>query len=306
MKPFKLTWHYHRIKDTIFNIVTYAIIQLMRPHHYIKNGFILLPLFFGLKWFNLTLMAPLLVTFGAFSLVASAIYIMNDIIDIDRDRAHPIKKTRPLPAGKIPLNLAWALSFGLATVGLWMAVLHHVWIPFAVYISLNILYSLKLKHIPIIDCFIIATGFIIRLVIGASVSHVELSMWIVIMTFLLALFLAFSKRKGDLSNVDVDSTARPVLVEYNQEFLNVCMAIMGSVVIVAYIMYTTSPTVIAATNSNYIYTTSIFVVYGILRYLKITCFDQTTASPTKVLIKDIWLQMTIVAWLVSFAILLYQ
>ena len=187
-----------------------------------------------------------------------------------------------------------------------MAVLHHVWIPFAIYISLNILYSLKLKHIPIIDCFIIAFGFIIRLVIGASVSHVELSMWIVIMTFLLALFLAFSKRKGDLSNVDVDSTARPVLVEYNQEFLNVCMAIMGSVVIVAYIMYTTSPTVIAATNSNYIYTTSIFVVYGILRYLKITCFDQTTASPTKVLIQDVWLQMTILGWLISFAILLYQ
>ena len=104
----------------------------------------------------------------------------------------------------------------------------------------------------------------------------------------------------------MDSTARPVLVEYNQEFLNICMAIMGSVVIVAYIMYTTSPTVIATTNSNYVYTTSIFVVYGILRYLKITCFGQTTGNPTKVLIKDIWLQMTIVAWLVSFAILLYQ
>ena len=103
MKPFKLTWNYHRIKDTIFNIVTYAIIQLMRPHHYIKNGFILLPLFWP-KMVNLTLMAPLLVTFGAFSLVASAIYIMNDIIDIDRDRAHPIKKTRPLPAGKYPLT----------------------------------------------------------------------------------------------------------------------------------------------------------------------------------------------------------
>jgi len=286
--------------------VTYAIIQLMRPHHYIKNGFILLPVFFGLKWFNLTLMAPLLVTFGAFSLVASAIYIMNDIIDIDRDRAHPIKKNRPLPAGKIPLNLAWALSFGLATVGLWIALLNQVWIPFAIYIVLNILYSLKLKHIPIIDCFIIATGFIIRLVIGASVSHVELSMWIVILTFLLALFLAFSKRKGDLANVDVDSTARPVLAEYNQEFLNICMAIMGSVVIVAYIMYTTSPTVITNTNSNYVYATSIFVVFGILRYLKITCFDQTTGSPTKVLIQDVWLQMTIFAWLISFAILLYQ
>ena len=100
---FKLTLNYHRIKDTIFNIMTYTIIQLMRPHHYIKNGFILLPLFFGLQWFNLELLAPLLVIFGGFSLVASAIYIMNDIIDIDRDRAHPIK-TDLFPLEKYPLT----------------------------------------------------------------------------------------------------------------------------------------------------------------------------------------------------------
>jgi decaprenyl-phosphate phosphoribosyltransferase len=283
-----------------------SAITLLRPHQYIKNFFIFLPLFFGLKGFNGNLIGQLVVAFIAFSFVASAIYIFNDIIDIKRDREHPIKKHRPLASGKLPIKAARVLGIGLVCFGLGIAYIQSVWVPFLLYISLNIAYSIKLKHIPIIDVFIIAIGFVIRLLIGASVSSVELSMWIVIMTFLLALFLAFSKRKGDLVNLNGKSHARPVLDEYSQEFLSICMAIMGSVVIVAYIMYTTSATVIAATNSNYVYTTSIFVVFGILRYLKITCFDQTTDNPTKVLIQDIWLQLSILCWLLSFAILLYR
>lgn len=286
--------------------MTTSVIRLLRPHQYIKNLFIFLPLFFGLKGFNGYLIGQLVVAFIAFSSVASAIYIFNDRIDIKRDRAHPIKKHRPLASGKVSIKAASVLGIGLVCVGLGIAYIQSVWVPFLLYICLNIAYSLKLKHIPIIDVFIISIGFVIRLLIGASVSQVELSMWIVIMTFLLALFLAFSKRKGDLVNLNGQSQARPVLDAYSQEFLSICMAIMGSVVIVAYIMYTTSATVIAYTQSNYVYATSIFVVFGILRYLKITFFDQTTGSPTKVLIHDIWLQLSILAWLLSFAVLLYR
>lgn len=283
-----------------------GLIQLMRPHHYIKNGFIFLPLFFGLRGVDLALIHQTVISFAGFSLVASAVYVMNDIIDIKRDSAHPIKKHRPLASGKVSIKKACMLGFGLVGFGLSLAHMQGVFTQFLMYICLNIVYSLKLKHVPIIDVFIIAIGFIIRLLIGASISNIELSMWIVIMTFLLALFLAFSKRKGDLANLNGQSQARPVLNEYNQEFLSICMAIMGAVVIVAYIMYTTSATVIAYTNSNYVYTTGIFVVFGILRYLKITFFDQTTENPTKVLIHDIWLQLSILCWFVSFAILLYR
>ncbi|MEK9728104.1 MAG: UbiA prenyltransferase family protein [Candidatus Margulisiibacteriota bacterium] len=283
-----------------------SVITLLRPYQYIKNFFIFLPFFFGLKGFNVNLIYQLVFTFIAFSSVASAIYIFNDIIDIKHDRAHPIKKHRPLASGQLSIKVATILGIGLICFGLFIACIQNVWFSFLLYICLNILYSLKLKHIPIIDVFIIAIGFVIRLVIGSSVSNVELSMWIVIMTFLLALFLAFSKRKGDLVNLNGQSQARPVLDEYTQEFLSICMAIMGSVVIVAYIMYTTSATVIAYTNSNYVYATSIFVVFGILRYLKITFYDQTTGNPTKVLIYDIWLQLSILFWLLSFAILLYR
>jgi decaprenyl-phosphate phosphoribosyltransferase len=283
-----------------------SVITLLRPLQYIKNFFIFLPLFFGLKGFDSELIYQLVVTFIAFSSVASAVYIFNDSIDIKHDRAHPVKKHRPLASGALSIKWASFLGLGLGLFGLGIAYIQSVWVPFLLYICLNILYSIKLKHVPIIDVFIIAIGFVLRLIIGASVSNVELSMWIVIMTFLLALFLAFSKRKGDLANLNGQSQARPVLDEYSQEFLSICMAIMGSVVIVSYIMYTTSETVIAYTNSRYVYTTSLFVVFGILRYLKITFFDQTTENPTKVLIHDIWLQVSILAWLLSFAILLYR
>jgi hypothetical protein len=140
--------------------------------------------------------------------------------------------------------------------------------------------------------------------IGAHVSFVELSMWIIIMTFLLTLFLALSKRRGDLFNLK-NAQTRPVLDEYNQSFLNVSMAIMGSVTIVAYLMYTTSADVIARAGSNQLYITRIFVLYGILRYLKITFFEHKSDNPTEVLIKDTGLQLTIMGWLISYAVILY-
>ena len=282
------------------------ILALLRPDHYIKNIFIFLPLFFGLKGLHSHLLIELIIAFVGFSMIASSVYILNDILDIERDRAHPIKKNRPLAAGTVSLTLAKLLGLVLCAIGLWVAHMQSVGLLVLGYLGLNILYSVKLKHMAIIDVFIIAVGFVIRLMIGAVVSGIECSMWIIIMTFLLALFLALSKRKGGLYNSGVNSQARPVLDQYNQEFLSICMGIMGSVVIVSYIMYTTSEAVIERTGSQYVYATSFFVLFGILRYLKITLLDQDSGSPTKVLIQDIGLQLCIVAWGLSFAFLLYR
>ncbi|MEK9657139.1 MAG: UbiA prenyltransferase family protein [bacterium] len=282
-----------------------SILTLLRPHHYIKNSFIFLPLFFGLKVFELHLIYQLLLSFIGFSSIASAVYIFNDTLDIKLDQNHPIKKYRPLASGSVPLKLAFFLATLLLLFGFSIAIFQQIAFIFLFYVLLNIVYSLKLKHIPIIDVFIIAIGFVIRLFIGATVTSVELSIWIVIMTFLLALFLAFSKRKCDLVSLKGTSNARPVLVSYNHEFLSTCMAIMASVVIVSYIMYTTSSSVLASTNSDYVYFTSIFVLFGILRYLSITYFEKTTDNPTKILLHDIWLQLSIIGWLISFAVMLY-
>ena len=236
-------------------------------------------------------------------MIASGIYIFNDVCDVSHDRLHPVKH-RPIPAGDIsPLN-ALIICIVVLISGLGIAYIHGVLHFFLLYIGLNFLYSIKLKHVSIIDIFIISIGFVIRLMIGASVAHVQLSMWIIIMTFLLALFLALSKRKGDLYKLEGNET-RPVLNDYTQDFLSIGMSIMGSVVIVCYLMYSTSPKVINYFGSEYVYVNSIFVLFGIFRYLQITFKDAATDNPTKVFIHDFWLKLTIVGWLLSFTYIMY-
>ena len=280
------------------------VFKLLRVSQYIKNGFIFLPIFFSIQTLSFNIIEQLLIAFLGFSCIASMVYIMNDVIDVDLDKVHPKKKTRPIAAGVISKKQALIIALILGCIGTIISFNQETLVYTYLYISLNILYSLKIKHIPILDVITIALGFIFRLMIGAHVSFVELSMWIIIMTFLLTLFLALSKRLGDLFNLK-NAQTRPALDEYNQSFLNVSMAIMGSVTIVAYLMYTTSADVIARAGSNQLYITAIFVLYGILRYLKITFFEHTSDNPTEVLIKDTGLQLTIMGWLISFAVILY-
>ena len=151
-------------------------IILLRPHQYIKNLFIFLPVFFGLKGLELPIIGHLSITFIAFSSVASAVYIFNDIMDIKHDQAHPIKKYRPIPAGTISLRNAKLVGGSLLIFGMAIAYYQQLLVLFSVYIGLNILYSIKLKHIPIIDVFVIAIGFVIRLYLGSAIGQIELSM----------------------------------------------------------------------------------------------------------------------------------
>ena len=277
-----------------------TIIQLIRPQQYVKNGFIFLPFFFSLQTLTSAIALDLILAFFSFSFIASTVYIFNDAIDINRDRAHPSKKNRPLAAGTISVKQAGLVGLVLLFFGLGLSFQQQtIWLV-SFYLILNFFYSIKLKHIAIVDVFIIASGFVIRLFVGALVADVILSTWIVIMTFLLALFLAISKRKGDLLKLE-NHDSRPVLDDYNQEYLNVCMSIMASVVIVAYIMYSLYPMVLDHTGSNYVYVTSVFVLFGILRYLKIILFDQTSGNPTRILLSDRLLQLTILGWLLTFA-----
>ena len=280
------------------------VIKLLRVSQYVKNGFIFLPIFFSLKGFSPNVIQDLIIAFLGFSSIASMVYAMNDLADINLDKAHPKKKTRPIAAGTITKKQALIIAIILGCIGSIISLYQGTLVYCYMYIGINVLYTFKIKHIPILDVITIALGFILRLMIGAHVSFVELSMWIIIMTFLLAIFLALSKRRGDLFNLK-NAKTRPVLKEYNQSFLNVSMAIMGSVIIVAYLMYTTSAEVIARSGSNQLYITGIFVLYGILRYLKITFFEHKSDNPTEVLIKDTGLQLTIMGWLISYAVILY-
>lgn len=174
------------------------------------------------------------------------------------------------------------------------------------YIILNIAYSFHFKHVAIIDITMIATGFVLRLFVGASVTETPLSMWIVIMTFLLALFMALAKRRDDvLIFMNTGKKMRKVIDGYNLQLIDGAMIMMGSVVIMAYFLYTTSAPVVERLHSEYLYLTALFVIIGILRYLQIALVMNDSSSPTRIVLKDRLIQITILAWLASFAWIIY-
>jgi decaprenyl-phosphate phosphoribosyltransferase len=283
-------------------------IKLMRPHQYVKNSFIFLPAFFALQFNEMKTIIDMSIAFVAFSLLASAVYIFNDYLDIENDRKHPKKRLRPLAAGLVSKPAAIILMCVLIVIAFVIISYQPLYAMqlLGAYFLMNVAYSMRLKHIAIIDVFIIAIGFVLRLFVGSAVSDIKLSMWIVIMTFLLALFMALAKRRDDvLIFLETGTKARKVIDGYNLRLLDSAMMIMSSIVIVAYIMYTTSTEVIERVNSSYLYITSIFVILGILRYLQIAFVEKNSGSPTRIVLQDRFMQLTIFAWLLSFIWLLY-
>jgi len=171
---------------------------------------------------------------------------------------------------------------------------------------MNIAYSLKLKQLAIVDVFIIATGFVLRVLAGGMATDIFLSHWIVLMTFLLTLFLAFAKRRDDVVTLEESGVAmRPSVNHYNLPFMNLAISILASITMVCYIMYTVSPVVVERFNSPYVYLTSLFVLAGIIRYLQITVVDVKSGSPTRVLLKDRFIQGCILCWIIAFVLIIY-
>jgi decaprenyl-phosphate phosphoribosyltransferase len=285
-----------------------AYVTLARPHQYLKNGFIWLPIFFGYRITDARAVWLTLLAFTAFCLMASTIYVLNDFKDRPEDRRHPRKKLRPLASGAVSSREAlwlgltlFAASLAVALAGLPRACLYLL----LAYLLLNIAYSQRLKHIPIVDIVCIAVGFVIRIFMGGAATRIPISPWIVIMAFLLALFLALAKRRDDLLMTNDGTWVRKAIDGYNLEFISLAMGVMASVIIVAYILYTVSPEVVAKHGTHRLYITGFWVLLGLLRYLQITFVEEQSGSPTLVLIKDVLLQAVIVLWLVNIFILLY-
>ena len=290
-------------------------ISLIRPHQWAKNIFVFLPLFFSRNLTDISYLLPCLVVFLAFSLIASGIYCFNDILDVEADRRHPLKCKRPIASGALSIRSGYLIMnlcfiVGLGMIGCFHSViceLGEVIFSLVLYLILNFFYCLRLKHKPIIDVFIIATGFVFRVMVGGYATGIWLSEWMVLMTFLLALFLAFAKRRDDVVMYEkTGMVMRKNTVRYNVDFMNSTLCIIASITIVCYILYTVSSEVTQRMGSRYIYLTSIFVLAGIIRYLQLTLVDIKSGSPTKVLMKDRFIQMCIIGWLFMFAVLLYM
>ena len=258
---------------------------------------------------------PSVVIFIAYSLAASGIYCFNDIYDVEADRQHPKKCKRPIASGVVSKGMGYTLmalciisSLIIAWFYPWEVGGGSIYVSsiIVLYVLMNLAYCMKLKQLAIVDVFIIAIGFVLRLFAGGFATGIYLSHWIVLMTFLLALFLAFAKRRDDVvmyENTGVK--ARKNVNRYSLDFMNQAIAIVGSITMVCYIMYTVSPEVTARFNSSYVYMTVIFVLAGIIRYMQITIVDVKSGSPTKVLMKDRFIQYCVIAWVFTFLIIIY-
>lgn len=290
-----------------------SIIQLLRPHQWLKNFFIFLPLFFGKHLLDLEYVIPSLIAFFAYSLAASAIYCFNDIWDVEADKLHPKKCKRPIASGKISKAMGYVIAvvciiLALSIDFIGMNGKPRYWLAYILvfYLVMNVAYCVKLKQIALVDVFTIAIGFVLRILAGSAATGIELSQWIILMTFLLALFLAFAKRRDDVVIYeDTGVKARKNVNRYNLQFMNQTISLIASITMVCYIMYTVSSEVIERMGSHYLYATSIFVLAGIIRYLQITIVDVKSGSPTKVLMKDHFIQCCIAGWIIAFFLILY-
>jgi decaprenyl-phosphate phosphoribosyltransferase len=278
-----------------------AIIHLLRPHQYVKNVFVFAPLLFSFTFEENKILRSI-EAFFLFSLVASGIYVFNDLMDIAEDQNHPSKKNRPIASGKVSKRTAIILIFIFVLPGLAVALYLNsdLFIVLASYFVLNILYSVKLKHIAIIDITIISLGFVLRLFAGSTVTDIKLSVWIITITFLLALFIALGKRRDDVILHNKGQKARKSIDGYNLEFINIAMTMMAGVVIVSYMLYSISAEVMIKMHEENLYLTTIFVILGILRYMQLTFVEEKSGAPTRIVINDTFLKIIITAWVFSF------
>lgn len=297
---------------------TEALLRLLRPTQWIKNFFVFAPILFGGALFNVNALLEGIVAFFAFSFAASSIYCFNDIHDVADDRRHPEKCHRPIASGAVSVPQAYGLMMlmlalsvgaclllGLLSTELKKSVLSTLGV-IVFYWLLNLAYCIRLKQYAIIDVCVVAFGFVLRMIAGGAATGIVLSKWIVLMTFLITLFMSFAKRRDDVLRMEATGEApRKNTSRYNSTFINQALTITASVTLVCYIMYTVSPETQARFHSDYLYLTSIYVLLGLLRYLQVAVVDKKSGNPTKVIIHDHFIQIDVLAWLVTFMLIIY-
>lgn len=286
-----------------------ALMRLIRPKQWIKNGFIFMPLFFGGELFNTDALLAGVIAFFAYSFAASSIYCFNDIYDVEADRRHPVKCHRPIASGAVSVKQAYGLMILMLMLSIGFSSLLDDWKTMGIilfYWCLNLGYCAKFKQYAIIDVCIVAFGFVLRLLAGGVATGVVLSKWIVLMTFLITLFMSFAKRRDDVIRMEKTGEApRKNTSRYNLTFINQAITITASVTLVCYIMYTVSPEVLEHFHTDKLYLTTVFVLVGLLRYIQIAVVDQQSGDPTKILLRDRITQVIVVAWLAAFLFLIY-
>ena len=281
-------------------------IRLMRPSHWVKNAFVFAPLVFGKALTDPDRVEGAMIAFGAFCLVSSAVYILNDIADRHADAEHPKKRFRPIASGRIGVAAAVVQLLLLVIAG-GILVSLLPWQAAAcilLYGVLNLGYSFGLKHVVLVDIFIIAGGFMLRVLAGAKAIGVDASEWLVICTLFLALFLAIAKRRSEINHIG-RGESRKVLDDYTPDLVRLIMNVSVAGSIMSYTLYTVSDHAHSFFNTDkFIYTVPI-VMYGLFRYLYLDEKQQTAENPVSVIMRDPWLIATALAWIAAAIAIIY-
>lgn len=283
-----------------------ALVRLLRPHHWIKSAFVAAPLFFTPSVVSQETLVAVSLGVLLWSLVASSLYIFNDWKDRAADREHPIKQFRPLASGAVKPSVAFVVMLLLALIGLGGSFfLAPAFAPFLwAYAGLNIAYSLRLKHIAIIDVMCIALGFVLRILAGAALIAVTPSAWIIILTGLLALFLGLAKRRDDIIR-HLGTDHRASLEGYSRRFIDATLSITLGAALVSYLVFTTDRDVMARLGSQHLFYTAPFVIYAMLRYLQIAMVEERSGSPVLILLTDKPMLAAVMGWVLAFAGIIY-
>ena len=288
-----------------------AVLAALRPKQWVKNLFVLGPLLFSRQMTRVDTCLDALQAFAAFCLASSAVYVLNDVLDVDADRQHPVKRLRPIAAGEIArpaaLLLAALLAAGAAATAISLGVVFLALL--LAYVALNVSYSLGLKHVVIVDVMMIGAGFVLRVLGGAAAIPVSPSHWLVLCTILLSVFLAFTKRRAELASLEEKAADhRRVLTSYSPTFLDQMISVVTATTLMCYILYTVDARTVAqvAGGSRGLLLTVPFVMYGIFRYLYVVYHRERGDNPTLALLSDKTLIVDIALWALVCSAVVYR
>lgn len=287
------------------------LIKLIRPKQWIKNFFVFAPLLFSRHVFDMPFLLPSLAAFFIFSMASSVVYIINDIMDVEADRVHPKKKYRPIASGEVSVKqaLIFLVILVLVIIGGLIFLKPIFAIVIVLYLITNLLYSLKVKSIVLLDVFFISFGFMLRVLGGAAAISVPISSWMILTTIFISLFLAISKRRGELSQVinqDNIEKQRKVLKEYSVEFADQLNTIAAAGTIISYALYTVSDKTVATFGTDKLIYTTPFVIYGIFRYMYLMHQKNLGESPTSIVTKDIPIILGVLGWFIFSIVIIYR
>jgi 4-hydroxybenzoate polyprenyltransferase len=284
-----------------------AVISSLRPRQWVKNLFVFAAVIFSRNLFT-PLVWVALAAFVIFCALSGAIYLINDVTDIDKDRLHPLKRRRPIASGALSRGMAVVLGPVLlaVSVGAAFALSARFGLVALAYAALLVAYSLWLKSFVIVDVLTVSVGFVLRAVAGAEAVQVDISGWLVICTILIALFLALGKRRHEyLSLKHAASAHRPILAEYSEGFLDQMIAVVTASTVIAYALYTMSPEIVAKFHTRLLPLTLPFVLYGIFRYLYLLYHRELGGSPSDLLLTDRALLANVLLWMGALLVIIY-